>query len=154
MRARQLALLTTFALVAPAFAAHALAQRPDAARQAFQAQTRSPRADAAATARDRDRDDPRERALYLRYTGRDAAWQFAFRDGYDAGLHAARDRRRFDPSLDKRFRSGDHGYRRGWGPRELYASRYRSAFRDGYERGYYDGTRPRGSVGLFFRWGR
>jgi hypothetical protein len=63
-------------------------------------------------------------------------------DGYEAGLKDARGRRRFDPFGESRYRNGDRGYDRRYGPRELYRLRYRDAFRVAYERGYLDGRRP------------
>jgi hypothetical protein len=71
----------------------------------------------------------------------DLAIQTGFDDGYRAGLDDGRDRRRFDPIAEGRYRSGDHGYERWYGPREGYKANYRSGFRQGYEQGYEDGRR-------------
>jgi hypothetical protein len=156
MRFRQLAIATTLALVAPALTTTALAARPAAGTQpAFQGQSRA-WLGVDVWQRDRDnRGDPRERDLYNRYTtGRDARWQFAFRDGYNEGLRDARVRRRYDPTVTSQYRTANHGYNRGWGNRDQFAVGYRNAFRDGYERGFYDVTHRRTGLSLFFHWSR
>ena len=71
----------------------------------------------------------------------DAAYQTGFTDGYEAGLDDGRDRRRFDPVGEGRYRSGDRGYNSNYGTRDAYKLRYREAFREGYEDGYGDGQR-------------
>jgi flagellar biosynthesis/type III secretory pathway protein FliH len=90
-----------------------------------------------------------------RYNDRyDPAYQTGLNDGYEAGLEDGRDNRRFDPVSEGRFRSADRGYEREYGPRELYKTNYRDAFRIGYQRGYDDGRRYErrsGSGGLFDR---
>ena len=75
------------------------------------------------------------------YQIRDYAFRVGFTDGYDEGLRAARDRRRFDPVSEGRYRSGDHSYNRSYGSRDAYRLRYREAFREGYQHGYDDGFR-------------
>ena len=75
------------------------------------------------------------------YQNNDYAFQTGFTDGYEAGLDDGRDRRRFDPVSEGRYRSGDRGYRGDYGTRDAYKFRYREAFRDGYEEGYVDGQR-------------
>jgi len=155
MKLRYLAIASTLAIVAPALASPALAQRPQAGAQtAFQRPPQRGWVDD--TQRDRDgRYDSRERELYNRYSsGRDSRWQFAFRDGYDAGVRDARAHRRFAPMLASQFRSANHGYNRNWGSRDQFAIQYRNAFRDGYERGYEDVTQRRTGWSLFFNWGR
>lgn len=72
----------------------------------------------------------------------DVAYDNGYRDGYQAGVNDARDRHRFDPIGESRYRSGDRGYEREYGSREDYRADYRDAFRRGYEEGYY-GTRGR-----------
>ena len=71
----------------------------------------------------------------------DQAYATGNNDGYDAGLRDGRDRHRFDPVGEGRYRDGDHGYYRNYGPRDVDRLRYREAFRQGYERGYQDGRR-------------
>lgn len=66
----------------------------------------------------------------------DPASQNGFNDGYDAGARDARDRNRFDPIGERRYRSGDHGYNGRYGSKERYKDVYRDAFRNGYEQGY------------------
>jgi hypothetical protein len=75
------------------------------------------------------------------YQNNDYAFQTGFTDGYEAGLDDGRDRRRFDPVGEGRYRSGDRGYRGDYGTRDAYKFRYREAFREGYESGYVDGQR-------------
>ena len=75
------------------------------------------------------------------YQRTDYAFRIGFTDGYEAGLRDARDRRRFDPIGEGRYRSGDHGYNRSYGTRDDYRLRYRGAFSEGYEHGFDDGWR-------------
>ncbi len=75
----------------------------------------------------------------------DLAVQTGFNDGYERGLDDGQDRRRNDPFAESRYRSGDHGYDRRYGPKEAYKLNYREAFRQGYERGYQDGRRYNGN---------
>ena len=56
--------------------------------------------------------------------------------GFEAGERAVRNRDRFDPVREKRYREGDHGYERQWGSRDDYQREYRAAFQRGYETGY------------------
>lgn len=72
---------------------------------------------------------------------RDPAFQNGYADGYQAGFDDARARRRADPVGHRRYRSGDRGYDRRWGPRDDYARRYRDGFIQGYRAGYADGRR-------------
>ena len=83
-----------------------------------------------------------------RYNQYDLASQTGFNDGYERGLDDGRDRRRNDPFAESRYRDGDHGYDRRYGPRDAYKINYREAFRQGYERGYADGrATARGLIG-------
>ena len=155
MRLRHLAIATTFALVGSAVSTPAMAARSNSGTAPTPAFQRGS-VDFAYAQRDRDRNaDPRERELYNRYTnGRDARWQFAFRDGYNEGLRDARAHRRYDPTGTSMYRNANHGWNRGWGSRDQFTVGYRNAFRDGYERGYYDITHRRTGFSLFFHWGR
>jgi hypothetical protein len=84
----------------------------------------------------------RGRGVGGRVIGRfDLASRFGFDDGYDAGLRDAQGRRQFDPISEGRYRSGDHGYERNYGSRDIYKVNYRDAFRTGYEEGFNDGRR-------------
>lgn len=60
--------------------------------------------------------------------------------GYHEGLeHGAKDARRnrgFDFAHSGDYRHGDHGYRRHFGPRHVYAAGFRDGYADGYRRGY------------------
>ena len=75
------------------------------------------------------------------YQRTDYAFRIGFTDGYEAGLRDGRDRDRFDPLREGRYRSGDRGYNRNYGARDDYRLRYRGAFREGYQHGYDDGWR-------------
>lgn len=66
----------------------------------------------------------------------DVAHQQGRSDGYEAGFDDARDRRRFDPVAERRYRAADRGYNKTYGPRERYAVNYRNGFLNGYEAGY------------------
>lgn len=67
---------------------------------------------------------------------RSPAADVGYRDGYDVGRSDARHGEGYDPVRSKRYRSGDHGYKGDFGPRDEYKREYRAAFQDGYERGY------------------
>jgi hypothetical protein len=71
---------------------------------------------------------------YARSTG--------YRDGYEKGFDASRERDRFDPRRERWYREGDRGYRReAYMSRDQYKNLYRRAFADGYEAGYRDARR-------------
>jgi hypothetical protein len=74
----------------------------------------------------------------------DLAFTTGYNDGYERGLDDGEDRRRNNPVAESRYRDGDHGYRREYGPREAYKIRYREGFLQGYQRGYQDGQRYSG----------
>ena len=67
---------------------------------------------------------------------RDLARDFGFADGFSAGVEDARRRRAYDPFGEGRYRSGDRGYERDYGSRDVYRLNYRDAFRRGYDDGY------------------
>lgn len=64
-------------------------------------------------------------------------------DGYKRGLDDGRDRERFDVRQHDRYRDGDRGYRRDYGPRSVYQDAYRNAFERAYRAGYENGQRQR-----------
>ena len=68
----------------------------------------------------------------------DRAFDRGYRDGFDDGRSDARRHRRFEPEQAARFRSGDHGYDRRYGPPTDWQRVYRDGFREGYERGFRD----------------
>lgn len=70
-------------------------------------------------------------------------FEFGFEDGYRDGYDAARRGRHYDPYRERRYREGDSGYRRRFGPRDLYRRDYRQGFLTGYDRGYRDAMRSR-----------
>jgi hypothetical protein len=70
---------------------------------------------------------------------RSIAFDNGFDDGYREGLRDSRSRDRYDPVGNKRYRKGDQGYDRRYGPRDYYKREYRDGFRAGYERGYREG---------------
>jgi len=154
MKLRHFAVASTFVLVGTALSSPVLAQRPQPGAQSVVQRPPQGRFDAPVVQRDRDgRNDSREREMFNRYNGRDSRWQFAFRDGYNEGLRDARAHRRFDPVSNSPYRAANRGYSRGWGSRDQFAIQYRSAFRDGYERGYFDIAQRRTGWSLFFNWG-
>lgn len=65
-----------------------------------------------------------------------AARENGYRDGLEAGEHAARSHDRFDPVREKRYREGDHDYDRRYGSLDDYKREYRDAFKQGYDAGY------------------
>jgi hypothetical protein len=71
----------------------------------------------------------------------DVAYRTGFEDGYEEGLKAGRDNKRFDPVGEGRYKDGDRGYNRNYGTRDQYRLHYREAFREGYELGFNDGRR-------------
>jgi hypothetical protein len=68
------------------------------------------------------------------------AARIASERGYEDGLkRGGRDgdhRDRFDPTRDRKYRDGDHGYRSSYGPRYEYVRAYRRAFEQGYRDGF------------------
>ena len=74
------------------------------------------------------------------YRNRVTVERIAFDQGYRDGLREGErdDRRddRFGYRDEVRYREGDAGYRREYGPRYAYMSAYRRGFVDGYRRGY------------------
>jgi hypothetical protein len=85
----------------------------------------------------------------------DIARSNGFDEGYGKGFDDGRDRDRPDPWRHGRYRDGDHGYRREYGPRSLYQQAYRAAFERGYDEGYRDarrGSRGRGRGAAIRRW--
>ena len=64
------------------------------------------------------------------------AFNYGYNDGYERGMKAARDRRPFDPNREGWYRDGDRHYDSDYGPRDLYRTAYRDGFLRGYEQGY------------------
>lgn len=87
------------------------------------------------------------------YGYNDPAYERGVADGYDAGFDDARDRDRYDPRRQRRYRSGDNGYRGWYGPKGYYRNNYRQGFLAGYERGYRDAARRTGRDGYGRRGG-
>lgn len=81
---------------------------------------------------DRDRDG----AIF-----RSPAASQGYQDGFNEGRKDGRDGKRFEPTRESRYRSGDHGYEREYGSKDTYKREYRVAFEDGYDRGYREGRR-------------
>jgi len=82
---------------------------------------------------------PRPPAPYYgTYGGRNAsvAADNGYRDGLEEGQHAAQHGDRFDPVSEKRYREGDHNYKKQYGTRDDYQREYRAAFQQGYNEGY------------------
>ena len=66
-------------------------------------------------------------------------------NGYGEGLREGRRdgerRREYRFSNDRRFRRGDAGYRRSFGPRHEYVRGFRAGYERGYRAGYEDAIR-------------
>ncbi len=75
-----------------------------------------------------------------RYTSR-IGFDNGYRDGLRAGGNDDRHDRRFNFRDEGRYRDGDPGYRRDYGPRYAYIEGYRRGFEDGYRAGYRFETR-------------
>ena len=75
-----------------------------------------------------------ERGFRQRGSALRAAFDYGRRDGYEAGLDAARFGR-FDPMRHRYYRS-TRGWSGRFGARDAYDVNYRNGFRVGYERGY------------------
>lgn len=92
---------------------------------------------------------------YRGYGGRGGGYQmeYAYRRGFDEGVEKAfedvRKGRRFDVLRHRRYREGDNGYHREYGPRDLYKNAYRDGFRAGYERAFREGVRGYRDGGRF-----
>jgi hypothetical protein len=71
----------------------------------------------------------------------DFAFDKGYADGYEKGLDDGRNRREFDPTRHKWYRSADRNYDDSYGSRAAYANAYREGFKSGYEAGYADGDR-------------
>jgi hypothetical protein len=97
-------------------------------------------APAVATAQTRDIYEARDRARARAYRYENQTRRVGFDKGYDDGLkrgrHDGDHRDRFDPARDKKYRDGDHGYHREYGPRFDYVRGYRQGFEQGYRDGY------------------
>ena len=142
MTFRTLAIVSSVALLAPAFASDARAQRPGSGPPVYQpAPVYQPSYDRDNTRTNADRVRVQQYE-YERTRERQRLADLAFREGYEAGLKAARDRRPFDLSRESRYRSADSRYDRDFfGPKEIYRSFYRDAFSTGYERGFFEARR-------------
>jgi hypothetical protein len=68
------------------------------------------------------------------------AARIASERGYEDGLKRGRrdgdHRDRYDPTRDGKYRDGDRGYKRSYGPRYEYVRAYRRAFEQGYRDGF------------------
>ncbi len=73
-------------------------------------------------------------------TAIDYASRTGYRDGFQSGYDDGRGRGRYEPRSYRRYRSGDHGYRRDLSvPRDYYADYYRRSFLSGYDTGFRQG---------------
>jgi hypothetical protein len=68
--------------------------------------------------------------------GYSAAYPNGVNDGLAKGREDAQKRRSFDPLRHDWYREGTRHYKSEYGPKQQYASVYREAFREGYDRGY------------------
>ena len=63
-----------------------------------------------------------------------AGFDRGYHDGLDRGKNDGQDRRTYDVWRHGRYRDGDHGFERRFGPRPAYVAGYRR----GFERGYHE----------------
>lgn len=72
---------------------------------------------------------------YESYAGR-----IGFEKGYEDGLkHGRKDGdhgETYEPTHDRKYRNGDHGYKSSYGPRSQYVRSYRRGYEQGYRDGY------------------
>ena len=73
----------------------------------------------------------------LRYSQR-VAFDNGYRDGLRSGNVDDARYERFGYRDEIRYREGDAGYRREYGPRFEYVTSYRRGFEEGYRQGYLD----------------
>ena len=59
-----------------------------------------------------------------------------YEDGIDRGRNDGRHNDRFDYRREGKYRDGDSGYRRHYGPKHEYVRGYREGFEQGYRRAY------------------
>lgn len=62
-------------------------------------------------------------------------------EGLREGRHDGERRREYRFSHDRKFRNGDAGYRRGFGPKFEYVRGFRAGYERGYRAGYESSTR-------------
>lgn len=78
--------------------------------------------------------------------------------GYGEGLREGRRdgerRREYRFSDDRRFRRGDAGYRRSYGPRHEYVRGFRAGYERGYRAGYEAASRHARGYGRYTKPGR
>lgn len=119
-----------------------LGATPAQASQAFPSRDRDDRG-SVQRGRPDQRDDRGYGGIWNRRAGPrfDLAFRNGEEDGYKEGLKDGEKGDRFDPIREKRYRSGDHGYDKRYGSKEVYRNRYRDGYRYGYEQGYQDGRR-------------
>ena len=78
------------------------------------------------------------------------AFDHGYRDGLREGRKDDRHHDRFYYRDERRYREGDAGYRREYGPRYEYTRAYRRGFEEGYRQGYGD-RYDRGRQGRYGR---
>jgi hypothetical protein len=57
-------------------------------------------------------------------------------EGFEHGVKDGRRHRDFGFAHDRKYRRGDHGYRRHYGPKHVYVEGFRSGYQAGYRSGY------------------
>ena len=70
---------------------------------------------------------------YVAYSAFDEGYRLGTRDGRAAGYRDLGKPYRANFWDDGRYRRGDYGYRRHFGPRPEYARGYRAGYEDGYD---------------------
>ena len=72
---------------------------------------------------------------YEAYSGR-IGFDKGYEDGLKHGRHDGDDRENYEPTHDRKFRQGDHGYKSSYGSRYEYVRSYRQGYLQGYRDGY------------------
>lgn len=71
-----------------------------------------------------------------RWGSQDVAYDIGYRDGVSMGQHDAGKHKDFRPQKNDQYEDADHGYRKSYGDKNSYKSRYREGFLRGYQDGY------------------
>ncbi|HWZ46448.1 MAG TPA: hypothetical protein VNW97_23445 [Candidatus Saccharimonadales bacterium] len=82
--------------------------------------------------RDHDRDDYRQRGVFL-------AHRFGFEDGFNDGINDRRTGHSFRPTHSRNFRHADRGFDGRFVSHYQYKENYRNSYEEGYRRGYNSG---------------
>jgi len=87
---------------------------------------------------DRSYENDRDAEIYVSrgYGVSDAAYDFGYRDGLEAGQYDRDTKQTFNAEAHGRYREALHGYNIRFGDQEGYRQVYRQGYKAGYEDGY------------------